>query len=468
VTTTVGPDVSSRPARRSPFEWLADRYPIDAVDALTVFIVLSVAIPAPLIFAPLGGAGTPGNLIGLLFLVWWAAAKLGTGQGVARGRQPVRIALLFFAIPVLTSVVAMFTRYTIPKEVTGAERGLLYYAALIGITLLAADGITSIERVHTLMRRVVHGATFVAALAVVQFLTGWNPAGKISIPGLVRNIAIENQDRSILLRVQSTTLHPIELGTLMGIMLPVALVYAFRSEGKWPRRIAWSEVLLIAAVLPMALSRTGSIAAIVGLIAIAMEWSWRRRARVAAAAVVLIGVMRLAIPGLIGTLIALFTDISQDNSTIARLQRYQIAGHYFLQHPWFGRGFNTLYPFSQQVFDNAYLYLADEQGVVGIIGFALFLFILVFTARGAHRRSKDPLTRELSQALAGMVVAIGVAYATADLGQFTILMGTFFLCAGVIGALWRLTGGPGANSPGSSSEAQPRASARPRRNAASS
>jgi polysaccharide biosynthesis protein PslJ len=469
VTTAVRRTRAAKaPESPSMLEQFFQRHPIDAVTALTAFLFLSYCIPSPLIVGALGGAGTPGNLIGVVFLIWWAAAKMASGLGVDRGRQPVRVALLCFSVPVLTSIVVMFMRTTIPKEVTGAERGLLYYAALIGIALLAADGITSLERVHVLMRRVVHFATFVAVVAIVQFLTGYNPAGRLRIPGLARNLVIENQARSRFLRVQSTTLHPIELGALMGIALPIALTYAFLTEGKWPKRIVWAEVLLIGAVLPMALSRTGAVVALVGMIAIAMDWSWKRRGRVFAAAIALLAVMRLLIPGLIGTMIALFTDITQDNSTVARLHRYQIAGHYFLQHPWFGRGLNTLYPVSQQIFDNAYLYLAVEEGVFGIVGMALFLFILLFTARGARLRSTDPMTRALSQALAGVVVAMGLAWATADLTTFTILIGTFFLIAGVIGAMWRLTGGQGTTASELPADQRREASSSPRLKAASS
>ena len=472
MTSAVAPreDHGRLTARPGLFERLHRRHPIDAVSALTVFLVLSFCIPSPLIVGPLGGAGTPGNLIGVGFLMWWAMSKLGVGQGVDRGRQPVRIALLCYALPVLTSVVAMYLRPYIVKEGTGAERGLLYNAALLGIALLAADGIASLERLHTLMRRVVHGATFVAALAVVQFVTGYNAAARFAIPGLVRNQVIQNQNRSLFLRVQSTTLHPIELGALMGIMLPIAITYAFLAETTRQKWIAWSEVALIAVVLPMALSRTGAIAGVVGLIAIALDWTWKRRARMAVVAAVFLSAVRLVIPGLLGTMVALFTDINQDNSTVARTQRYQIAGHYFLQHPWFGRGMNTLYPVTQQIFDNSYLYLAIEEGVAGIVGMALFLFILLFAARGARRRSADPATRGLSQALAGVVVAMALLNSTADVGAFTILMGMFFLIAGVIGALWRLTGGPEATAPprsGTADQAR-RTSATPRWKPASS
>jgi polysaccharide biosynthesis protein PslJ len=444
VTASVLRRGTDRPATESRFQRWTGRHPIDAVTALTVLLAIAFCIPSPLIVGPIGGSGTPANLLAVVFLLWWGLAKLGTGQDVDRGRQPVRIALLFFLLPILTSMIALYLRPYLPKEGTGALRALLTTSAWLGVALLAADGITSIERVHTLMRRVVHGAAFVASLGVLQFLTGYNAAGQLSIPGLVRNELVESQDRSVFIRIQSTTIHPIELGALMGILLPLALHYALYTTGRRQRLLAWTEVGLIAVALAMALSRTGIIAAVVGLIALAMEWTWAQRARLLAIAVVFLGAMRLAIPGLLGTLTALFTDISQDNSTQGRVQRYEIAGHYFLQNPWFGRGIGTLYPATKQVFDNAYLYQATEQGAVGLIGIALFFFILMFTARGAHLRATDPMTRGLAQVLFGTFLAMMLMFATADMGGYSMLMLVFFTMAGVAGALWRLTGGPGA------------------------
>jgi polysaccharide biosynthesis protein PslJ len=430
---------------------------IDPVTALTLFIVLSCAIPSPLIVGPIGASGTPGNLLGLMFLLWWAAAKMGSDPDIARGRQPVRIALLFFYVPALFSMVTLYSRPYLGEENLGALRGMLYLTALLGVTLVGADGIMSIDRIHILMRRVVDGAAFIASLAVVQFVTGYNAAAQLSIPGLVRNSQLQSQDRSLFLRVQSTTIHPIELGALMGIMLPIALLYAFSAPPGRRRWVAWIEVGLIATVLPMALSRTGAIAAAIGLIALAMEWTWARRLRVIGIGLVFFGAMRVAIPGLLGTLLALFTKISEDNSTQGRTGRYEIAGHLFLQHPWFGRGFNSLYPATKQIFDNAYLYQATEQGIVGVVGLLLFFAIVMFTARGAHRRAKDAETKALAQALFGTALAMMVIFSTADIGGFTILMGMFFLMVGVVGALWRLTGGPTGPGP------QPRALPRTRR-----
>ena len=96
------------------------------------------------IFEPLGGSGTPANLLGLAFLLWWVLAKVGSGLGVDRGRQPVRIALLAFVAagpgqPGRRSTSRPFTGL----ESSGVYRGLVYLAALCGVALVAADGIPS-------------------------------------------------------------------------------------------------------------------------------------------------------------------------------------------------------------------------------------------------------------------------------------------------------------------------------------
>lgn len=425
------------PAERAP----RPRRPIDAVGVLTLFLVVLFVVPGPLIFKPLGSAGTPANLFGLALLFWWVVAKVGTGLGVDRRHQPVRVALLIYLLAILTSMTAMFLRPYTGEESLGGYRGLIFLGAMFGIALVAADGISTLERVHVLMRRVVLGVSLVAAGGLLEFLTGYAPARMLMIPGLTRNQELFEQGRSSFVRVQSTTLHPIELGALLGFVLPVAVHYGFHSKPGRQRTLAWVQVGLIAAVIPMALSRTGVIACAVGLLVLSFDWTWRQRGRVIVVGALGLVVLRFTIPGLVGSLTALFTKFGEDTSTQVRQQRYDIFGKYFLQHPVFGRGNNTLYPVTHQVFDNQYLYAATEMGAVGVIATLLLLIIPIFIARGARLRSTDPQTRGLAQALTGGFAAMVIMFATADMLQFGMLMGVYFLFVGVAGALWRLTGG---------------------------
>ena len=415
--------------------------PLDVVGVLTLFLVVLFVVPGPLIFKPLGSAGTPANIFGLALLFWWVVAKLGTGLGVDRHHQPVRVALLVYLLAILTSMTAMFLRPYTGEESLGGYRGLIFLGAMFGIALVTADGITTLERVHVLMRRVVFGVSLVAAGGLLEFITGYAPARMLTIPGLVRNQELLEQGRSLFVRVQSTTLHPIELGSLLGFVLPVAVHYGFHSRPGRQRMFAWIQVALIAAVMPMALSRTGVIACVVGLFVLSFDWTWRQRGRVVVVGALGLVGLRVAIPGMVGTLTALFTKFGEDTSTQVRQQRYAIFGKYFLQHPVFGRGNNTLYPVTQQVFDNQYLYAATEMGLVGLFATLLLLIMPIFIARGARRRSTDPETRGLAQALTGGFVAMVIMFATADILQFGMLMGVYFLFVGVAGAMWRLTGG---------------------------
>jgi len=421
---------------------------LDAVGMLTIWLVIAVTVPSPLIFKPLGGSGTPANVFGLGLLGWWALAKLGGGDDIDRGRQPLRIALLLVMLSVMASLVVLYLRTFVPKESTGAERGVFFLAAFAGVALVAADGISSIERLHTLMKRVVHGIAFVAAVGVYQFVTGYNPGRSLNIPSLTRNIVVFDQGRLSFVRVQSTALHPIELGVVLGLGLPLAIQYALHEGRRGRRVLAWLEVGLIGVVEPMCLSRTGIIVTVIGLAAVGLDWSWRRRlATVALGAGFLVG-LNAVIHRLLSAVVTLFTHIAQDDSTTARLHRYGIAGHYLLQHPVFGRGFNTLYPATGQIFDNWYLYTLTETGVVGLAALLLLFAIMIFTARGARRRAGAPIDRALAQALAGSIAACMIAFATSDIMSFTMATGLLFLILGAAGALWRLTGGPGRSDDG--------------------
>lgn len=433
------PDLAPPPARRrSRGDWWSARRPLDAVAILTLLVLLVLFIPSPLIVRPLGAVGTPANLCGLGLLVWWGLAKIGSGHGVARGRQPLRIALFVVLVSLVASLVGFAQRYTIGAEKTAAVRGLLVFAALAGVALFAADGIRDVERVRVLLRRVVAGVSVVAGIGIVEFLSGFNPAQAMAVPGLVRNLELPDQGRLLFLRVQSTALHPIELGAVLGLTLPLAVELAIWSEGR-RRILAWLQVAVIGAVLPMTLSRTGVIAATIGLVVVAWHWDGRRKLLAVGAVTGFVAVLRLVQPAIIDGLFTIFVTVGQDESTTGRTGDYEVVATLLLERPWVGRGLSTLHPATGQIFDNQYLYTATETGLVGVAAIlGLFVTVLAMT-RVVHHRAPDPDIRGVAQALTGLTVAMAVIYATADMASFAIAMTLFFLLAGVTGALWRLT-----------------------------
>src|SRR5581483_10549910 len=170
----------------------------------------------------------------------------------------------------------------------------MFFLGCAGIALLACDGIADRARFDVLVRRLVAAGGLVAAFGVYQFFTLYD-INTISVPLLTRNQKVADVvERSIFHRVAGTASHPIEFGVVMAMLLPLALHLALFSErGK---RLRWWLA-------------SGVIALAVPLVIIVPTWPprWRRRG-------ILIGgtfavAVRVAIPGLVGTVTSLFTNI---------------------------------------------------------------------------------------------------------------------------------------------------------------
>jgi O-antigen ligase len=408
----------------------------DAATVLTVFIVLLAAIPSGLVVGPLGGAGRPAMLVGVVAAWWWAHARLLPNGGVARGFQPLRWVLYAFCAAVLASYAAAFLRPIDVVEADAADRNILYLAGLAGVALLAADGIPSRQRLDTLLRRLVAAGAVLAVVGILQF-KGYDLSGVFRFPFLTEISGLsEVQERSTVRRVAATAAHPIEFGVVLALIFPIALHYALYA--KTSQRLAKVAMLLIAIAIPMSVSRSGTLAVAITFLAMWITWPNRQKIRTALLAGAFLVVMRFAIPGLLGTIRYLFLHMFDDESYQGRRQDYEVVGRFIKERPVFGRGLGTFLPDVYVYLDNQYLGFMIELGIVGTFAFVALLAIGVGTSRGARRRA-DAETRSLGQALAGAIFAALVSTATFDLFAFGIATGLLFLLLGCAGALWRLT-----------------------------
>lgn len=426
-----------------PLVLLAVRAERDVVSLLTIYLVFLLMIPAQWIVGPIGAAGTPAALVGLFGAWWWVAGRLNPAWGLDLGPQPARVAILAYGWFMLLTYGLMWLRPLTGLEVNGANRALIGLAATAGVALLAADGITSRERLDTLLRRLVVLGAVVAAIAVVQFFTAFDPVRLIQIPGLRLNHQIVGiSGRSIFNRPYSTTLHPIELSVVLAILLPLALHFAFVARTRADRLRWWPCVGLIAIGIPMSVSRSGIVGVVLGMSVLMLAWSWRRRLNVAAGAIAFTAFTWATIPGLVGTLRGLFTGLEDDPSIQARTERVPRMLELLIQRPWFGRGIGTYSVDDYFLLDNQYYVSAIEVGVVGVVVIVAFLFTGLAIAGGVYRRAADPADRHLAVALAAAVVVVVVSIFTFDAFFYRIFSGLMFLTIGCLGALWRLAPGP--------------------------
>jgi hypothetical protein len=122
--------------------------------------------------------------------------------------------------------------------------------------------------------------TAVAGLAVVEFLSGWNPFLGIPGDGRARSILAVVQDRGGRARAEGAFGHSIALGASLALAVPITLAAPFRTVV----RLAMVVLMLTGAVVTF--SRIGLITAVLGavLAVLFLRSELPRRLRVAATA----------------------------------------------------------------------------------------------------------------------------------------------------------------------------------------
>ncbi len=414
---------------------------VDATSVLTLYAVLLMALPNRLVIGPLGGAGSPAGVVGLGCLLWWVAHHLGRSVTARRSPTTVRTALLCFAFAVGVSYVVATTRPIDGQEFSTGTLGIVLLAGWSGVLLVAHDGIVSRARLVVLVRRVVALGAVMAFVGIAQFVTGETLVDRISVPGLSVNHGLTSLTmREGFSRPAATATHPIEYGAVVTMVLPLALALAFGDRERSGLR-RWLPVALIAVCIPLSISRSALLAGTMGLVIVVVTWPPAARLVVAVAMAVGSAFLYLAIPGMLGSLLGLFTGIGTDSSALSRTGSYSIVEEFVASSPLFGRGFSTFLP-QYRILDNQYLGLAIETGLVGLSAFLALVAAAMLAARRAHRSARDLLGAQLAAGLLGAVTAGAVTLALFDGLSFSMSAGVLFLSLGLAGASRRLESRP--------------------------
>jgi O-antigen ligase len=409
------------------------------VTLLTVYLVLLMAIPSSLVVGPLGGAGAPAGLFAVVLLGWYFIAWQHPLLPLDTGRQPMRVAGLAFACVTVAAYVSANRVPMSTLEKNGADRGLIMMAGWMGVLLLTADGIDREERLATLLRRMVIGATAMAAVGIVEFFTGLSFAEYIVIPGL----SVHTQVTGLLnveglARATSTASQPLELAAALAICLPIAIHQA-RFAPPARRRRRWLQVAIIATAMPMTVSRSAVLVLLILALVLFPTWTKNYRSIAYRALACALIAAWLAKPNVLGSFGNLFGSIGTDTSVTSRTAAYSSAVSLVAAHPWFGQGFQTFFPQTYFFVDNQYLTSLIETGFAGALSLIALFGTGWYAARSARRAACDVETRDLLQCLAASIAAAAVSFATFDALSFVIAPGLTFLMLGCAGAAWRLT-----------------------------
>ncbi|WP_078959370.1 O-antigen ligase family protein [Streptomyces erythrochromogenes] len=404
---------------------------VDATALLTGYLALAFFIPSNLTLPGLGGVGTPANVFALLALFWYLATWLAGRIRSAPGTRLPRVAMWLLTVSVLASYIANASRGSVRKELLGADRGLIALLVWVSLVVLVSAGIQDRARLDVLLRRAVVMGTIVAAIGFYDFFTATNIADSISIPGLSSSVPqITTLDRGAFTRPRSTTAQPLEFGGMLALLLPFAVQQAFdpvrRHLKAWRR---WGPVALMGGALPLTVSRTSIIGALIVILVMVPRWKPQRRWTAIGVLVGAVACFKVIIPGLIGTITALFASFlsNSDSSTQARTVKYSAIVPYLDERPLFGRGLGTFIPELYFFTDNQYMLTLAEMGFLGLLAL-LFLFLTGIHQGGAIRRlAVGESDRELGQAFFASALVALVVSATFDALSFPMFAGMFFL-----------------------------------------
>jgi polysaccharide biosynthesis protein PslJ len=416
---------------------------VDAVALLTFYLFLLMAIPSSLVFAPLGAAGGPATLFAVILMVWYMTMRVHPGFEFDTGRQPVRVAGVIFFCVILAAYISANRHFLQNTEKNGADRGLISIVGWLAILLIAADCVDHADQLRALLRRLITGATGLAAIGILQFFTGLDVTKYIVIPGLT----FIRTPTDLLLRQgfdrpSATTAQPLEFAALMVIILPLAIHQArFAPPELRVRR--WLKVAIIGIAIPMTVSRTAILGLAITAVVLLPTWPRSHRRRAFAALLAAGAAVSVAAPQLLGTLAGLFAQIvTGSTSTDSRTAGIGEALPYISQHPWLGAGFGTFPPQTYFFTDDEYLNLLITAGAVGLCCLAGIFLTGWLVARSLRRRSRDPEVRDLAQCLAAAVAVAAACFGTFDVLSFAMASGVTFLIIGCVGAAVRLHGGP--------------------------
>jgi O-antigen ligase len=417
------------------------RSPLDASSLLSLLVMLLFIIPVDIVVPQLTALGRPALMLGMVLAVGWLVMKLHPRLTV-RGPQPMRWVAVIYLVAVLLSYASGSMRGMPELEMNAADRYVIYTIMLLGIMLTAADGLADRSQLDTVIRTMVWCGGVMALIGLVEFVTAIQLAKYIVLPGLASHhdelLGFENRGDGFF-RVASTAQHYIEFSSVMAVTLPFAIHTARFARRPSSRMVATVCAFMIAAAIPVTLSRTGIVALGVAGLVMFMVWPWRVRFNVMVLGFGMTLAMMAAKPGLLGTIKSLFSDFNEDPSIQGRTDDYQVIFQYFAQRPLFGRGPGTFVPVLYFFLDNEWLMHLVTMGIIGVAALAVLHLTAMSLAVIASRRSVREEDKHLCACIvAGLLISATVA-GTFDSFSFSTFCVTFFLVAGFAGAMWRLT-----------------------------
>jgi O-antigen ligase len=413
----------------------------EPTNLLVCYVLALFVFPSDMVVRAVGAQGYVAGLLAIGLLALWLVSILIGGHDPKLVAHPTRGALAFLTVMSLLSYAVLPFRGPTQAEQLSADRWLMLVAASAGVALVTAEFVPSTIALAKVLRALTVGAAFSGFVAALQWILHFDATDVIRglMPGFTLNAEYSTYSaRGSLDRVTGTALHPIELGVIAGMVLPIAVAIAMYGRNR-SALSRWSPVALIALALPASVSRSALISAFVGFVIFALLLPTKQR--VVAFILLPFGACAqfLIRPGYLSTLSSFIAQGGDDPSVATRLNDYALVERLVSQHPFLGRGGGSYLPTNAfDILDNQYLKGLIEFGLIGGTGLFAWMLLPSLIALSARRRSRNPALRAFAGALAGSATAAAVCSATFDSFSFNMFVGVYALVVGAIGTCWVL------------------------------
>ncbi len=376
----------------------------------------------------------------LLGTLWLGALLAVKGRGrprIAITRIHVA-ALMFFALACLGAVLNAPALVNL-DEFTLVLKKLVLLASYIALFAIVASVVRPAEAPRFVALMI--GLAVVAAFGtVIEYRLGFNAFYQWSAALLPGSVGVP-ETLNTLDSIGRTSIygpagHPVELATMVGMVVPFAVVGLLESPER-RKRIAYAIAIGVIFAGALATQRKTSVVApaagLLVLLAYRPRLVVRRLIPVGLVLGLLVG---LASPGAIQSIFGQLSPSKFGNvrSTQDRTADYDGVAPDVTRHVLLGRGYESYDHTKYRILDNAYLGLLIGVGLVGLLA---YLAILATTMSAAHRtiRSGDPPLSGTALAASASVAVVAVATLLFDVLSRPHVAYLFFFIAGLIAAM---------------------------------
>lgn len=361
-------------------------------------------------------------LIAVILGVWLAGVVLNKRAGRLRLRPRGWAAgiIAFFSIAII-SIVLNYDRITNLGELSVAEKKIFVLVGLLAVFAVFAVSLRVTE-LRAFGALIVILAAITSLGTIYEQKTGdnifYSTAESVLSPIANVDAAPTEGEKTGRPMIAGPSRHALSVASILGMAAPFAVAFAAFSAST-RRRLLWGALacVIVAGAL-VTQRRSGVVVPAVAILAIFAIRPKKMLSLIPYALVAIVAALVLQ-GGQINAITELVNGGNQA-STDGRTSDYEAVVPDLLTHPAIGRGFGThdsIRHDQYRIFDNEYLGIVYEVGLIGLLAWLLLVLLPVYQARFAMR-SNNPLRGPPALAAAAGCIGFAVATALYDILSF--------------------------------------------------